>query len=234
MTINKLSKLFEKKNIHISEEQQNLLSSYMTLLIEWNEKINLTAIKEPGEIVEKHFYDCLLLATFIDFDSQSIIDIGSGAGFPGIPLKIVFPKLDVVLLEPTGKRFDFLDLVIKELKLTGIRTINDRAENLSRITSLRFDIAVARAVAPLRILNELALPLVKTKGLFIAMKGPAADTEVAESKNSLNLLYAHIQSINETTLVTNDDIRKIVIIQKDRETPNKYPRDFAQIKKKPL
>jgi len=234
MTIDEMSFLLQKHGLNLSSSQKEQFSNYMNLLIEWNEKINLTAIKNPSEIVEKHFYDSLLLIETVQFDSQRVIDIGSGAGLPGIPLKIAFPNLKLTLLEPTGKRVTFLNTVINELMLTDIVALNDRAENITAEQRESFDIAVARAVAPLNILNELSLPFIKVNGLFIAMKGPSADEEAALAANSIAMLSSHIQSIYTTNLVTNNDVRKIVIIKKDKPTALKYPRIFAEIKKKPL
>lgn len=234
MTINEMSILLLKHGLNLSFSQKEQFSKYMELLIEWNEKINLTAIKNPSEIVEKHFYDSLLLIETIHLDSQKLIDIGSGAGLPGIPLKIAFPNLKVTLLEPTGKRVTFLNIVIQELALVDILTLNDRAENITALQRESFDIAVARAVAPLNILNELSLPFIKVNGLFIAMKGPGADEETVLAANSIAKLSSHLQSIYTTNLVTNNDVRKMVIIKKDQPTALKYPRAFSEIKKKPL
>jgi len=234
MTIDEMSLLLQKRGLHLSSMQKEQFVKYMNLLIEWNEKINLTAIKNPSEIIEKHFYDSLLLIDVIQLDSQKLIDIGSGAGLPGIPLKIAFPNLKVTLLEPTGKRVTFLNTVIRELKLCDIVALNDRAENIKHDQREFFDVAVARAVAPLNILNELSLPFIKVNGLFIAMKGPSADEEAVLASNSVIKLSSHIQSIFSTNLVTNNDVRKMVIIKKDEPISLKYPRLFAEIKKKPL
>lgn len=234
MTIDEMSLLLSKNNLNLTLFQKEQFLRYMNLLIEWNEKINLTAIKNPSEIIEKHFYDSLLIHRVILLNSQKVIDIGSGAGLPGIPLKIAFPELDVTLLEPTAKKVLFLNTVIKELSLTKINVINDRGENISIQQREKFDLAVARAVAPLNVLNELSLPFIKVNGIFIALKGPTAEEEAQFATNSLQKLSSHIDSIYATNLITNNDIRKLIVIKKDQPTSLKYPRKFAEIKKKPL
>ncbi|MCX5775053.1 MAG: 16S rRNA (guanine(527)-N(7))-methyltransferase RsmG [Firmicutes bacterium] len=234
MTVDEMSLLLQKSNLNLTLTQKEQFSKYMNLLIEWNEKINLTAIKNPGEIVEKHFYDSLLINQVQSLNSQKVIDIGSGAGLPGIPLKIAFPELEVTLLEPTNKKVMFLNIVIKELGLSKIIVINDRAENISAQQRENYDVAIARAVAPLNVLNELCLPFIKVNGIFIALKGPIADEEVCFAANSLLKLSSHIETIYSTNLITNNDVRKIIVIKKDHPISSKYPRKFAEIKKKPL
>ncbi len=220
--------------IPLSERQMFLFKKYLTILNEWNQKIDLTALKSDEEIIEKHFFDSLLVSEDGFFHSQSLIDIGSGAGFPGIPLKIAFPDLEISLLEPTKKRCLFLNEVINQLGLDKITVINSRAEDISEQFRERFDVAIARAVAPLNILLELSLPLVKVGGIFIAMKGPNGKEELAQSEHALKVLFAHHDHTQEATLVSNADIRKNIFITKQKTTVKKYPRPFSEIKKNPL
>ncbi len=220
--------------ISLSDEQIGLFKKYLALLNEWNQKIDLTALKTDEEIIEKHFYDSLLVAEKNPFQSQSLVDIGSGAGFPGIPLKIAFPELSITLLEPTKKRCLFLEKVIKELKLSNIEVVNARAEDLPEKYREKFDFAIARAVAPLNVLLELALPFVKVNGQFIAMKGPNGSEELAQSKQALVALFSTHEHTQEAMLISKSDVRKNIFIKKNKKTLKKYPRPFSDIKNKPL
>ena len=210
------------------------VQKYLDLLMEWNQKINLTALKTEEEIIEKHFYDSLLMAEEIKFDDQSLLDVGTGAGFPGIPLKIVFEDLFVTLLEPTLKRVNFLDIVIKELGLKKIVTINKRAEDYVKDARSYYDLVTARAVSRLNMLLELCMPLVKVDGLFLAMKGSKGEEEIQESINALKILNGEIFKIQKTKLVTDNDERMNIFIKKTDEISMKYPRAYGQIKKSPL
>ena len=201
---------------------------YADLLMEWNEKFNLTAITDREDIYIKHFFDSLLLEGLYH-PTGSLLDVGSGAGFPGIPLKIYDDHLGVVLLEPTGKRCSFLNTVIEELKLENIMVENMRAED----HHVKYDYVTARAVAELNILSELCLPLVHKGGHFIAMKGPKAYEEARKAVNGIRLLGGRIQEIREIEL-PGGQTRIFVDIVKEKETPKGYPRKFALIKKKPL
>ncbi len=220
--------------ISLSDEQIGLFKKYLALLNEWNQKIDLTSLKTDEEIIEKHFYDSLLVAEKNPFQSQSLVDIGSGAGFPGIPLKIAFPELSITLLEPTKKRCLFLEKVIKELKLSNIEVVNARAEDLPEKYREKFDFAIARAVAPLNVLLELALPFVKVNGQFIAMKGPNGSEELAQSKQALVALFSTHEHTQEAMLISKSDVRKNIFIKKNKKTLKKYPRPFSDIKNKPL
>ena len=219
--------------ITISEEQINQFKKYLSLLQEWNEKMNLTAIVDEEEAIEKHFYDSLYSLKEYDYDDQSLLDLGSGAGFPGIPLKIVFPNLYVTLLEPTTKRVTFLNEVIKELGLKGIVTVNKRAEDYVKDVREYYDIVTARAVANMQVLMELAIPLLRVGGTFIALKGSKGHQEHEESKHAqkeLNLELIKSQSWS----LTSGDQRINLFYKKTKETLLKYPRPYGQIKKKPL
>ena len=229
-----MKKQLENQGLPLNEQQIELFSKYLALMTEWNQKIDLTALKTDEEIIEKHFYDSLLVSFGLKLTNQALIDIGSGAGLPGIPLQIAFPNLHVTLLEPTQKRCLFLEEVRKELALGNLEVINGRAEDI--VTSKRefYDVAIARAVAPLNILSEISLPLVKNGGLFVAMKGPSAEEEMALSKRALTTLFSSLEKIQHCTLFSKGDIRNNLFIRKNKPTPRKYPRMYAEINKNPL
>lgn len=220
--------------IVLSDEQISAFKRYFLLLQEWNEKMNLTAIKLEEEMIEKHFYDSLLMAKVIELNGQTLLDVGSGAGFPGIPLKIAFPQLNITLLEPTNKRANFLRLVIDELHLSKIEVIAERAENLVIKKREKYDIVTARAVASLNILAELCLPLVKVHGHFIAMKGAKALEELKEAEKALKILNGVVKHIDAQVLTTAEDKRFNILVEKTGKTDPKYPRSYAQIKHRPL
>lgn len=221
--------LLRNINITLTTEQLAQFDLYASLLVEWNEKFNLTAITGRDDIFVKHFYDSLLLqAPFKDGDT--LCDIGSGAGFPGIPLKIVYPQLKVSLMEPTGKRCLFLNEVINQLKLTDIEVLNCRAEEYRE---KKFTYTTARAVSRLNILSELCLPLTEVNGHFIAMKGSQGHDELQEAANAIKKLGGTVREVKEIMLPDEQE-RILIDIEKTRETPAGYPRRYAQIKKKPL
>ena len=234
MNFKEMQSLLLEKGIKVTDEMIVKFQKYLDLLMEWNQKINLTALKTEEEIIEKHFYDSLLMAEEIKFDDQSLLDVGTGAGFPGIPLKIVFEDLFVTLLEPTLKRVNFLDIVIKELGLKKIVTINKRAEDYVKDARSYYDLVTARAVSRLNMLLELCMPLVKIDGLFLAMKGSKGEEEIQESINALKILNGEIFKIQKTKLVTDNDERMNIFIKKTDEISMKYPRAYGQIKKSPL
>ena len=234
MNFKEMQSLLLEKGIKVTDEMILKFQKYLDLLIEWNQKINLTALKTEEEIIEKHFYDSLLMAEEIKFDDQSLLDVGTGAGFPGIPLKIVFEDLFVTLLEPTLKRVNFLYIVIKELGLKKIVTINKRAEDYVKDARSYYDLVTARAVSRLNMLLELCMPLVKVDGLFLAMKGSKGEEEIQESINALKILNGEIFKIQKTKLVTDNDERMNIFIKKTDEISMKYPRAYGQIKKSPL
>ena len=234
MNFKEMQSLLLEKGIKVTDEMIIKFQKYLDLLMEWNQKINLTALKTEEEIIEKHFYDSLLMAEEIKFDDQSLLDVGTGAGFPGIPLKIVFEDLFVTLLEPTLKRVNFLDIVIKELGLKKIVTINKRAEDYVKDARSYYDLVTARAVSRLNMLLDLCMPLVKVDGLFLAMKGSKGEEEIQESINALKILNSEIIKIQKTKLVTDNDERMNIFIKKTDEISMKYPRAYGQIKKSPL
>jgi len=224
----------EKININLNEDQINQFKKYLVLLKEEAEKVNLTAIKDDPGIIEKHFYDSLLLAKNLLLSNQVLLDLGSGAGFPGIPLKIAFPSLKITLLEPTIKKARFLAKVINELNLHDIVVMAERAETFADREREQYDIVVARAVSQLNILLELALPLVHVDGYFVAYKGARAGEEIQEGQNAMHILGGKIHEIILEKLPTESDRRAILIIKKVASTPSEYPRQYGAIKKRPL
>lgn len=236
MTPEQFKELIGQKDIHLDDKQMNQFYRYFELVNEYNKVMNLTGIDDLSGVYEKHFYDSLLFGNIEEFKkiNGQLIDIGSGAGFPGICIAIAFPNLKVTLLEPLTKRCNFLNIVKDALNLDNVEIINERAEDLVKTKRSYFDLATARAVSKLPILLELTLPLIKVNGLFIAMKGKQAKEEIAESKNALHLLNGEIIKIEEDTLIENLDQRANIFITKTREHSNQYPRSYSQIKKKPL
>ncbi len=222
-------------NIVFTEEQLQKFYQYMNLLIEWNEKINLTAIVEPKEIILKHFIDSLTIIKYIE-PNKSVIDIGTGAGFPGIPVKIMREDLDITLLDSLNKRIHFLNEVIQKLELKNITAIHARIEEFAKNKQYReaFDVATSRAVANLTTLSEYMLPMVALKGMAICMKGSEISEEISKSKNSIKLLGGKIDKIEEFTLPKSDNKRNLILIKKERQTPSKYPRKPGIPSKEPL
>lgn len=218
-------------NIEYNDEQINLLIEFMKIILIENKKINLTAITNEKEFIEKHLIDCAISTKYID--KGKVIDIGSGAGMPGIIIKILRDDLDILLIDALGKRINILNKVIKELGLLNIFAMHERAEELSRNLSYReqFDYAISRAVAGLEMLAELSLPFIKIGGEFIALKGNKATEEVASSKKAFKILGGDIPKINELTLPYSKANRSIVISKKISKTIDKYPRSFKKIKK---
>lgn len=220
----------------IDECKAKQLELYGNLLVEWNEKMNLTAITEPKEVVFKHFLDCLFFFKCIDVPrNASIIDVGTGAGFPGIVLKIARPDIKLTLLDSLNKRITFLNEVIEKLGLDAVEAVHLRAEDGAKKTEYRenFDVATARAVAPLNVLSEYCLPYVKKGGIFVSLKGPQAEKEISSAHKAISLLGG------EKPLLFTEEIeqlgkRSIIKIKKISQTPPKYPRNSAKISKQPL
>ncbi len=225
-----------KFGISLSEHQVEKFSLYAQLLVEWNEKINLTAITDEEGIVIKHFLDSISIIPFIGTETKSLIDVGTGAGFPGIPVKILNDKIKVTLLDSLEKRIKFLNEVSQNLGLKDIYSIHGRAEDFGSDKKYReqFDIATARAVASLPVLLEYCLPFVKVGGLFIAMKGPDAKIEIKDSEKALNVLGGEIMEVKEFSLPNSDNERCIIIIKKCRHTPTGYPRKSGKPTKQPI
>ena len=221
-------------NVKISEKQLKQLEDYYNLLIQWNKVMNLTAITTKEEIYLKHFYDSLTITKVINLhDIDNLCDVGSGAGFPGIVLKIMYPHLKITLIDSLNKRIKFLDEVIKKLQLKNIQTIHTRIEEYGINNREKFDIVVARAVASLNILLEYCIPITKIDGYFIAMKANSNE-EIKNSIQSLKILDAQIVNQTIFNLPKEDSLRTIIKIKKNKKTKNKYPRKYSEIKNKPL
>ena len=221
----------KKINIIVTPEMLEKLDKYYKLLVEWNEKINLTRIIQEEDVYLKHFYDSLTLNKAIDLNEKlSLCDVGTGAGFPGIVLKIVFPNLSITLVDSLLKRINFLNLVIKELELDDINAIHTRCEDYARIHREEFDIVTSRAVANLTTLSELCIPLVKVNGFFIPMKANALD-EINDASDILKKLESNIEQIIEFDLPMENSHRTIIKIRKNKKSNVKFPRSFDKIKK---
>ncbi len=219
----------------LGKREENLFRLYLKELQEWNRRFNLTAYETAEDIIVYHFLDSLLPLPFFPFKEGELVDIGTGAGFPGIPLKILCPSFSLFLLEASKKRGDFLKHLIKVLGLEGVEVIEGRAEEVGRQGEYRerFRIAVARGVAPLPILLEYALPLIRTGGVLIAYKGRKLEEEIKESEKALTLLGGITPEVKEETLPTGET-RKFAFIYKVRETPSRYPRRTGIPSKRPL
>ena len=215
-----------KLNINITPLQLQQLEIYYELLIEYNKVMNLTGITDKEDVYLKHFYDSLTIVKVIDLNNyETLCDVGTGAGFPGLVIKILYPHLKITLLDSLNKRLNFLNIVIKELNLKDIETIHTRVEEYNK----KFDITVARAVAPLNILLEYCIPITKVNGYFIAMKG-----KNEEASNALLKLNSEIIETNSFLLPIENSNRTIIKIKKIKETDKKYPRKYSEIKKNPL
>lgn len=226
--------ILSSNGLELSAVQKEQLHTYFELLVEKNKVMNLTGITEENEVYEKHFYDSLLFSFDIDFSGKTLIDVGTGAGFPGLVLAICYPNLKVTLLEPLNKRCVFLSEVVTALSLQNVEIVNQRSEDYSKNNREKFDYATARAVARLNILLELVMPLVKVNGTFIALKGRLGYEEVDESKKALELLDCKVNKVQDVKLLTDDDSRQNIYVLKLKKTNIKYPRNYSQIKNKPL
>ena len=225
----------KKIGIELTSQQLEKLNQFYELLISWNQKMNLTRIIEKEDVYLKHFYDSLTLSKVIDLKQDlTLCDVGSGAGFPGIVLKICFPNLKITLLDSLQKRVNYLNEIIKELDLKNIEAIHTRAEDYAKQNREKFDIAVSRAVARLNVLCEYCLPYVKVGGLFVAMKGPNADEELDGAENALKLLGGKVEKVHKFNLPCDEGERTIIVIKKVKPTPKQYPRISGKIKSQPL
>ena len=227
--INELNKI----GIILSEYQLNQLDKYYNMLVEYNKNINLTAITEYDQVLLKHFYDSLTITKAIELTNQKVCDIGTGAGFPGIVLKIAYPNLEITLVESLTKRCVFLNEVIKELGLEDIKVVNQRAEEFSQNNIEYFDIITSRAVAKLNILLELSIKSLKIGGYYVALKANV-DEEIKSISTCLTKLNASLESITTFNLPIDNSLRNIIKIKKDGPTPPSYPRRYNDIKKRPL
>ena len=229
--------LLAKQNINLTDQQKAQFERYFELLVEWNQKINLTAITEKGEVYLKHFYDSIapILQGLIANQEIKLLDIGAGAGFPSLPMKILYPQLDVTIIDSLNKRINFLQLLAEELNLEGVHFYHGRAEDFAQDKHFRaqFDIVTARAVARMQVLSELTIPYLKVGGKLLALKASNAPEELTEAKNALNLLFSKVED-NISYTLPNGDPRYITIVEKKKETPNKYPRKAGMPNKRPL
>ena len=231
-------RLLEKAStmgVRFSVEQMDKFYKYMNLLIDWNEKINLTAIIEPNEIILKHFIDSITILKDIK-DGSTVVDVGTGAGFPGIPLSIMNPALKITLVDSLNKRLIFLQEVINELDLKNVELVHARAEEFGRNKKYRekFDVSTSRAVANMATLSEYLIPFVKVNGMVVAMKGSDVKQEIDESKRAINVLGGKIFGVEEFNLPDTDIRRNVILIEKEKHTLAKYPRKAGTPSKEPL
>ncbi|MGT2742876.1 16S rRNA (guanine(527)-N(7))-methyltransferase RsmG [Streptococcus plurextorum] len=237
MTPEEFYKKLQEHGFNLTDFQQKQFERYFELLVEWNEKINLTAITDKNDVYLKHFFDSIapVLQGKIDNHAIKLLDIGAGAGFPSLPMKILCPNLEVTIIDSLNKRIQFLNLLAEELQLTGVHFYHGRAEDFGQDKTFRasFDIVTARAVARMQVLSELTIPFLTVGGKLIALKAAAAEDELADAKTALALLFSKVlESYNYT--LPNGDGRNITIVEKKKETPNKYPRKAGIPNKKPL
>ncbi|RZT20970.1 MULTISPECIES: 16S rRNA (guanine(527)-N(7))-methyltransferase RsmG [Fictibacillus] len=237
MNIEMFQTSLKEKGIELSEKQLSQFENYFHLLVEWNEKMNLTGITEKEEVYLKHFYDSVTAAFYFNFNQDiTVCDVGAGAGFPAIPLKICFPEIKLTVVDSLNKRIGFLEHVVKELGLEDVSMYHDRAETFAHRPEFRqqFDLVMARAVARLSVLSELCLPLVKKGGHFLGMKGANLPEEVKEGEKAVKLLGGKIEDVHSFLLPIEESERNIVIIEKVNETPKKFPRKPGTPNKSPI
>ncbi|MFE1242504.1 16S rRNA (guanine(527)-N(7))-methyltransferase RsmG [Fictibacillus sp. NPDC058756] len=237
MNIEMFQTSLKEKGIELSEKQLSQFEKYFHLLVEWNEKMNLTAITEKEEVYLKHFYDSVTAAFYFNFNQDiTVCDVGAGAGFPAVPLKICFPEINLTVVDSLNKRIGFLEHVVKELGLENVSMYHDRAETFAHRPEFRqqFDLVMARAVARLSVLSEFCLPLVKKGGHFLGMKGANLPEEVKDGEKAVKLLGGKIEDVHSFLLPIEESERNIVIIEKVNETPKKFPRKPGTPNKSPI
>lgn len=226
-----------KHELEISAKQMEQFSTYYRLLVDWNQKMNLTAITDEEEVYLKHFYDSITLLFSKEFQREgSLCDVGAGAGFPSIPLKIICPQLQVTIVDSLNKRITFLTNLVEELGLENVSLYHDRAETFAQKKEKResFDFVTARAVARLNVLTELCLPLVKKQGYFFALKAAKSEEELEEARKAIAVLGGKLINEQDVSLPNNGGSRYVLTIQKKKETPKKYPRKPGMPNKQPL
>lgn len=232
--MNKLNDITRQFGLELSERQLQQFSKYYDILVEWNSFMNLTAITDRDDVIIKHFADSLLLYKYKDLHNNlNVLDVGTGAGFPGIPLKIAFPELNVTLMDSLNKRLNFLNEVIKELELENVETVHARAEDGGKnpVYREKYDLVVSRAVANLATLSEWCLPFVKVGGYFIPYKSNALNDEMADGKKAIRILGGQVENIFNTNIPETDNQRSFVFVKKIAETDKKYPRKPGASKK---
>ncbi|MGP4077791.1 16S rRNA (guanine(527)-N(7))-methyltransferase RsmG [Halobacillus sp. K22] len=237
MDINTFLESLKNQGIELSEQQQQQFHKYFEILVEWNEKMNLTAITDKEGVYLKHFYDSLTASFYYDFTQPlKICDVGAGAGFPSLPLKIVFPHLKVTIVDSLKKRITFLNHLAHELGFDDVAFYHDRAENFGKNAKFRegYDLVMARAVARMSVLSELCLPLTAKGGHFMAMKGPNLADEMEDAAVAIQTVGGEVENVHTFTLPEEDSERNIAIIEKRRKTPKKYPRKAGTPNKTPI
>jgi 16S rRNA (guanine527-N7)-methyltransferase len=237
MNPDQFQKALLEKGITLTDKQMKQYEVYFNTLVEWNEKMNLTAITQKEEVYLKHFYDSVSAAFYFDFNQPlTICDVGAGAGFPSIPLKIAFPGLKVTIVDSLNKRINFLEHLAQELGLEHVQFVHDRAETFGKNPAHRekYQLVMARAVARLSVLSELCLPLAQVGGTFIAMKGGQAEEELQSGKRAMTVLGGKLSSVHSFTLPVEESERNILIIDKEKKTPKQYPRKPGTPNKTPI
>lgn len=233
----KFTEVLAKNNLRISEQQLNQFNEYYKLLVEWNEKVNLTAITEKDDVFLKHFYDSITASFYFSFeDVKSVCDIGAGAGFPSIPLKICYPHLKITIVDSLKKRINFLEQLKETLQLDHVDIIHSRAEDIGQNKKYRenFDVVTARAVARLSVLSEYCLPLCKVDGTFIALKGANSNEELVDAKKAVKTLGGEVVNNNTFSLPIENSERSIIVIKKIKKTAKTYPRKAGTPAKDPI
>lgn len=223
----------------LSSKQKEQFATYYNKLIEFNKKVNLTRITNKNEVYLKHFFDSITpLLEFSDLfkGEKSLCDVGAGAGFPSLPIKILCPDLSITIVDSLGKRLKFLDELVSDLSLDKVTLVHSRAEDAGQNKNLRekFDLVTGRAVARMSVLSEYCLPLAKVDGYLVALKGPKAQDELAEAKNAIEVLGGSVKEVKELTLPDTDDERTLIVVKKVKATPKKYPRQAGTPNRKPL
>lgn len=229
--------LLNQNDISLTDQQMNQFQIYFETLVEWNKKMNLTAITEKSEVYAKHFFDSITPAFHVDFNEiTTLCDVGAGAGFPSIPLKICFPHLKVTIVDSLKKRIAFLDHLADKLSIEHVEFYHDRAETFGQNKNFRqqFDLVTARAVAKMSVLSELCLPLVKTNGRFVALKGPNVQTELDEASQAIKVLGGELKELFSVDLPNDQGERSLIVLDKIKSTPKKYPRKPGTPNRSPL
>ncbi|WP_338450423.1 16S rRNA (guanine(527)-N(7))-methyltransferase RsmG [Niallia oryzisoli] len=237
MNTDQFIKLLAEKGVSLTSTQIEQYETYYRLLVEWNEKMNLTAITEKEDVYLKHFFDSITAGFYFNFDQElRVCDVGAGAGFPSIPIKIAFPKIHVTIVDSLNKRIHFLEHLAGQLQLENVRFIHDRAETFGQVKENReaYDVVTARAVARMSVLSELCLPLVKIGGTFIAMKGASGIEELQAGEKAISLLGGMVKDSLEFTLPFEESERNIFLIRKEKPTPKKYPRKPGTPNRSPI